>query len=68
MVKSKAAMLAGTLEHKSTKPTSDYRCQPEKIFTLSSPQHVLVNIHYLYDVIRHFYLTFTQPKRVKSMF
>lgn len=68
MVKSEAAMLARSLEHKSTKPTSGYKCQPEKVFTLSSPQHVLVNIHILYNVVRHFYLTFTQPKWVKNMF
>lgn len=53
MVRSKAVMLAITLDHKSTKPTSSYKCQPEKL-TLSSPQHVLVNTHILYNVIRHF--------------
>lgn len=52
MVRSKAVMLTITLEHKSMKPTSSYKCQPEKNLTLSS-WCVLVNTHILYNVIRH---------------
>lgn len=43
MVRSKAVMLAITLEHKSMKPTSSYKCQPEKnphtFFLVCACQH-----------------------------
>lgn len=58
MVRLKEVMFAVTVEHKSMKPTSSYKCQPEKNLSLSS-YCVLVNTHILYNVIRHLCM---QPK------